>query len=238
MDELEKKLWIKVNRYLKFLKIVPFLRLVAVCNNLAFKKVDNGSDIDLFIIAKEGRLFTARILITGILHLLGVRRHGNKIAGRFCLSFFVDDKYLDLSKIAIEQDIYLAYWVKSMLPILDDGISGDFLQANLWAKRFFEEENAFEINLDKVINRKSFLRGIFEWLLNGKFGDLLEKKLKRWQLKRASEKINLASGEASLIVDEHILKFHNIDRRRTYRNKWFKLYGKDAKLNEERFLVL
>src|SRR3989338_10492249 len=123
MSELENNLWLKVGRYVPFLRIVPFLKLVAVCNNLAFGKVKEKSDIDLFIIAKSGRLFTVRILVTGILHCLGVRRHGKKIAGRFCLSFFVDDKNLNLEPIAIDKDVYLAYWIKNIRPVLDDGIA-------------------------------------------------------------------------------------------------------------------
>ncbi|MBI4231920.1 hypothetical protein HY605_01695, partial [Candidatus Peregrinibacteria bacterium] len=123
---LEKKLWQRVNRYVKFLEWIPFLRMLAVCNNLAFDRVTAGSDIDLFIVAKKGRLFIVRTLVTGVLHVLGVRRHGDKVAGRFCLSFFVDDCALDLKKLAIERDIYLAFWIFSMKPVIDDGVSEKF----------------------------------------------------------------------------------------------------------------
>lgn len=239
MNDREKKLWKKVFRYLKFLRMIPFLRMVAVCNNLAFGKTDENSDIDLFVIAEKERLFTARILLTGLLHILGVRRHGNKIAERFCLSFFVDDNNLDLSKIALENDIYLAFWIKSMLPVIDDGVSEDFLKTNDWAKRFFEKEDDFAIDGQMLMSsRKSWLQNFFSWILNGMFGCWFEKRMQNWQIKRAKFKARLAGNDASLIVDEHMLKFHNIDRRREYRSAWIKEYGEESKLNREKFLAM
>src|SRR3989338_8633583 len=145
MDDIERKLWNRVDRFVWWLRFVPFLRMVAVCNNLSFSKgtseklpsaastaslpcrrigntavastpcflaygsfsgvpkVDDDSDIDLFIVARAGRLFIVRSFSILILHVLGVRLHGKKIKGRFCLSFFIDDTALDLSKIAISR---------------------------------------------------------------------------------------------------------------------------------------
>lgn len=236
MNDLEKKLWRRVNRSLRFLKVVPFLKMVAICNNLAFGKVDEHSDIDLFIVAKRGRLFTVRILITFILHILGVRRHGKKVAGRFCLSFFVDDSALDLREIAIEKDIYLAFWVYSMKPVLDDSVSGEFLSANTWIREYFDE--IVEIDKSRIFAGGSFLKSIMNFILRGSLGDFVENHMRKWQLKRAKGKLLTANKGASLLINEHILKFHNIDRRRDYRNEWFKTYGENQKLNREKFLKL
>lgn len=239
MNNREKKLWKKVFRYCKILRFVPFLKMVAVCNNLAFGKTDEKSDIDFFIVAEKGRLFTVRILVTGLLHILAVRRHGNKVAGRFCLSFFVDEENLDLSQIAIENDIYLAYWIRTMIPVIDDDISGDFLVANSWAKRFFEEGEDFVLDRSVVMEKRSaWLQKFFTWILNGKLGDFFEEKMKNWQLRRAGLKASLADISASLIVSEHILKFHNIDRRREYRNLWIKNYGEQTKLSKEKLAAM
>ncbi len=228
MGKIEEKLWQKVNRCIPYLKWVPFLRMVAVCNNLAFGKVDEKSDIDIFVVAKRGRLFTVRILVTLILHILGVRRHGGKVAGRFCLSFFVDDSFLDLSKIAIENDVYLAYWVASLKPIIDDGVSGEFWRENEWVRNFFEGEAKYDVS--RILARPS---NIFAFL----FPKFVESLLKRWQLKRARKKALTASAGADLMVEENILKFHNIDRRKYYRDKWVEMYG-NQKLSGEKFKAL
>lgn len=238
MNDLEKKLWIKTRRFVGILRVVPFIRMVAVCNNLAFGKIDEKSDIDLFIIAKSGRLFTVRILVTLILHILGVRRHGSKIAGRFCLSFFVDDDFLDLSKIALQNDIYLAFWIKSMIPLIDDGISEKFLIINSWAREYFESEDDFVIDKSHVLAGKNFLKKNFERIFDGKFGNWFEMEMKKWQLKRANKKAENVDTGASLLIGNHILKFHNVDRRAEYRNKWVSQFGEAAKLKDESFLNL
>ena len=95
--EISKKFLKKAKKYLPFLRFLPFIRAVAVVNSVSFGSADEKSDIDLFIITKNKHIWTARIFTTFFLHILGVRRHGKKISGRFCLSFFADENNLDLS---------------------------------------------------------------------------------------------------------------------------------------------
>jgi len=238
-DEIEKKLWDKVNKYIPKLGWIPFVRLVAVCNNLAFGRVDEGSDIDLFIIAKKNRLFIVRFFITMYLHCLGVRRHSKMVSERFCLSFFIDDSYLNLSQIAKINDIYLAYWIKNIVPVIDDGVSEEFLLVNDWIKDFFEKDEKIELSYGRrILLDRSWLKRALTWIFDGKFGSMIEYFLRKWQIKRARRKSLLVQNSSGLLVEEHILKFHNIDRREDYRDAWIKKYGDNVKLTRERFLGL
>ncbi len=238
---IEEKSWSKVKSYLPFLQLIPFIRMVAVCNNLAFSKMDRSSDIDLFIVAKTGRLFMVRTLVTLLLHVFGVRRHGKKIRGRFCLSFFVDESALNMSGLAIKNDIYLAYWLKSMKPVIDFGVSRKIIKKNSWAMPFFFRRSDFKIDRKKVFRTSllmAFVRGIMQFFLGGKFGDYFESKLRFWQLKRAKVKANKLSQNSGVFISEHILKFHNVDRRRYYRAEWQKKYGRSSKITDKKFLKL
>lgn len=235
MEDLEKQMWRRVERYVGLLNFVPFLRMVAVCNNLAFSKLNEKSDIDLFIVAKEGRLFIVRSFVTAILHLAGVRRHGKKVAGRFCLSFFVDDSVLDLSPIAIEDDVYLRVWIKTLLPVLDDGVSQEFFRANAWADENFEP--LIRVNKPVFFFGKSRLKRMFSWFLSGTIGNFIENKLSTWQLDRARQKAKNLPDPANLLISEHILKFHNYDRRREYRGLWQAKFG-NAKISLDKFRQL
>lgn len=205
MRELEKQLWRRVYRYLPLLRFVPGLRMVAVCNNLAFGSVHSGSDIDLFVVARKGQLFTVRIFVTFILQLLGVRRHGSKVAGRFCLSFFVDDSALNLEDLAIERDYYLAFWILTMRPVIDDGVYQEFLRENAWVGSYVKSgpRSGSYVKFEP-----------WKW----KFFSFFEDWMRNWQLKRAGAKRRRADERASLVVSEHVLKFHNIDRRKFYRD--------------------
>lgn len=240
-SQLEEKLWKRVEKSLKYLQVVPFLRMVAVCNNLAFGKVNDESDIDLFIVAHKGRLFVVRTLVTLILHFLCVRRHGNKVAGRFCLSFFIDDSSLNLSEVALGKDYYLAYWIKSLLPVIDDNFSSSILASNYWAKSYFENPKDFEISNSKVFLNSFFFSPMQKVLLpifSGKSGDFIENFLKNWQIKRARKKAKNAGDNSKIIISENMLKFHNIDRRSEYNEKWESKFGKDALLTDEKFKSL
>lgn len=236
MEDLEKKMWLRVRRYLGFLKFVPFLRMVAVCNNLAFSRVNEKSDIDLFVIARAGRLFIVRSFVTMILQILGVRRHSKKIAGRFCLSFFVDDSALNLSPISIENDVYLKIWIKTLVPVIDDGVGRNFLVANSWIKSDFED---FFIAIDKplFVHRKNAFKSFLEWVTGGKFGNFIETILKNWQQKRARRKMLGLRDSSNILVTDNILKFHNSDCRREYRRLWIDRY-ENSKISLEKFKAL
>lgn len=239
---IENILWKRVNRFLPVLQIVPFLKMVSVCNNLAFSTVDEKSDIDLFIVAKTRRLFTVRMFVTALLHVLGVRRHHDKVSGRFCLSFFIDETEMNLEKIALDNDIYLAYWLRSMLPVIEseEGFSDRFLTKNFWISPYFEAFSDASLRKERLINGNflsSLLRRGFEFVLSGRLGSFIESKLKTWQLRRAHIKAMDAENEASLIISEHMLKFHNVDRRRKYRRIWTDTYGTE-KLNDQKFRAM
>lgn len=218
----------KVKKIRFLISCVPFLRMVAVCNNHAFGIANEKSDIDLFVVAKKGRMFTARAFLTLLLHVLGMRRHGEKILGRFCLSFFIDEKALNLVEIAIKKDIYLAYWTKKLLPIVGSKVVDDFEMRNKWICGILGCSD-FKINRE-LMRKRSIFGVIFEivlWPVSG----LLEFVLRKWQMKRALKKAAKLEDKSGTIISKHILKFHGGDKRVLYRD----LYG-GGKFDEPRFL--
>lgn len=238
MDEIEKKLWRRVKRYGFVFRLVPFIRMVGVCNSLAFGRVDSESDIDLFVVARRGRLFIVRTLLMLFFQILGVRLHGNKVAGRFCLSFLVDDSALNLEPIALKGDVYLAYWLKKMVIVADDGLmSAQFSANNLWIQSYFEERI---VSLERADFAVKFGRkeGVFAKLLSGKFGVFLETFLMKWQIGRAKSKAAKLPSNEGVIISEHMLKFHHHELRPRYRQMWLQLFGPDTKITDERFLAL
>jgi len=235
MSEVEMKLWARVERYIPLLNFVPFLRFVGVCNSLSFGITDANSDIDLFIVAKKGRLFFVRTVVTLFFQLLGVRRHGNKVAGRFCLCFFIDDTHLSMKTISFEGDIYLAFWVRKMIPIFDDGVFKSFFASNTWIRSYFDD--LIVSSSSRNFRKTSFVRHFVTIIFNGNFGNWLEKILMNWQLRRSKKKMLSVGDSSGLIVEKNILKFHNIDRRRVYHRAWFDRFD-DQIITSEKFLEI
>ena len=91
----------KVQRAARLLQWVPFIQMIAVCNRLSVGHPHKESDIDVFIIIKDGRLWLGRLLATLLLQLFGLRRHGSRIADHVCLSFYITPVAADLSAVAL-----------------------------------------------------------------------------------------------------------------------------------------
>lgn len=222
-----KGLWKKVNRYRWIFESIPYVRVVAICNTLAINNTSKNSDIDLFIITQEKRLFTSRLILTFWLHLLGIRRHGKKVAGRFCLSFFITENHLSLESICIKpQDIYLAYWIRTLQPITGSlEVYEKFMNANrFWLNKFFIQNSFAKLTHYKKPNRfLQKIQNLQEIFLNTSLGEKIETHLESWQLKRATAKrtkLPSKNPRTGVIVSKEMLKFHNKDRREIIFKEW------------------
>ncbi|MCK5471611.1 hypothetical protein KAI54_00275 [Candidatus Gracilibacteria bacterium] len=209
-----EKLWMEALRHRFIFRLTPFLKLAAVGNTLAMGWPEKNSDIDLLVVAEKNRLFTTRFFLTLFTQIFGMRRSGRKIAGRFCLSFFLAENSLNLEKIKIgRDDPYLAFWIATLVPIYGKG--EEFFAANGWVKKYFP--NLKLPAIQKKIRQKTFL----ERVLNRKLGDFLERVLRNWQLTRAQRK-QKNRGKNAVIISEKILKFHETDQRKEFLEQWKK----------------
>lgn len=208
----EIRLFERAQKYLRFVSWIPGLRMVAVCNSLSMYASDEGSDIDLFVVTDPGRMWFVRIALSGVFQLLGVRRHGEHVAGRFCLSFFSTTEALDFSTFAIEDDVYLKTWIEHLKPILDIG--------NTYAE--FLEKNSKWTNAQPTADARRF-RIIEKPLPKEWFGGLWN--LVNRALRRIFEPVTLREYERlgkpwGIIISENMLKFHREDARIEIREEW------------------
>jgi len=203
---------------------VPFVRMIAVCNNLSYDNVDEASDIDLFVVIEPERMWIARLIITLILQFFGVRRHGNKVAGRFCLSFFVTTRRMDMTILQITpEDPYLAYWAQTLTPIYGEITYELFKAANQsWLKEKYNLTVPDSCKRHLYPSRESLFKRFLEWMLNGHFGNGIETLLKKTFKKKTEAAGKRLDEHASVIIEDDILKFHNHDRRKEYLEKWEK----------------
>ncbi|MBN2306381.1 gamma-glutamylcyclotransferase [Candidatus Peregrinibacteria bacterium] len=220
---IAEKFWNRTKLYGTYMRSVPFTKMIAVCNNLAYNNPSESSDIDLFIVVKPGRMWLARFLITLILHFYGVRRHGNKIAGRFCLSFFVTSDKTHMCEFELPgEDPYLAYWAKNLRPIFGEKEYLEFQEKN--RKWLAEYGLQFDDTYKKHMYHyeEGFVKKLSEWLLGGFLGDQFEKLLKVTLKKKTLRSMKNLGVNANVIVTDEILKFHNYDRRKEFLERWQK----------------
>lgn len=219
-----KEKWKVANLGGKLLRFVPFIEMVAVVNSLADQTAHINSDIDFFIVTQSNRLFMARTLATIILSITNLRRRKNKIRNHICLSFFVTIDSMDLSSIKIDgEDIYLAYWVAQAQPIINySDCFKHFLKTNQWVAQIVPRYS----NQKFISTRKNLATHFLEFILNNYAGDLIEKLLRNWQLKRIEGRTKSINPDVLIVASKDMLKFHEIDRRRLYRDRWLKILKK------------
>ena len=226
----ELKLFSKAQKYSKLIRFIPWLKMVAICNSLSMRAWNKNSDIDLFIVTDNKRMWFVRILITFIFQILWVRRHWNKVAWRLCLSFFVTNKWMNFNKFVIENDIYLYYWIFFLKPIIiKDNTYNKFLSINKDIMPDNPESNNLEFLIyeQKESTKKNKKKSILDILkkLSSILLDKINYILKNIFLKRAlNKKKRLEVNKDNknifwIIINKNILKFHNNDKRVKIRNE-------------------
>ncbi len=212
----------KVARWRWLLQVCPFVRLVAVCNSSTIGDTRENSDIDLFVIAKPGRIFTARLGLTLLTSLFGLRRHGDKIKERFCLSFYVTEEATDLTQIALPSyDIYLAFWAQSLQPVAGSySCYEDFVRTNEnWLKSYFAHPPRHKRYFRP---RKGFIKtlhSLLEFVLDF---DAVERWARSKQWSRTLEKFQALEDKSGTVISDSMLKFHDHDARLEIREEWRK----------------
>ncbi len=219
--EMNQKKWKRAESAARFLELVPFVKMVAVANTLAINNARSESDIDFFIITSRQHIWIARFLVTGIVSLLGWRRHGQKIQNRICLSFYVSSDALNLAPLqSSSPDTHLMFWASQLVPLMVDAdMYTKYKEANDWVTAALP--NAWPEKPQRLQTPNSSLRSIkrfYEVFLSSPIGLMIENWARTRQLKKMEANVSSRAkeGTTDVIVSEEVLKFHEADRRKDY----------------------
>lgn len=216
-----QKKWKRAESAARFLELVPFVKMVAVANTLAINNARPDSDIDFFIVTSRQHIWIARFLVTGIVSLLGWRRHGTKIKNRICLSFYVSSAALDLSPMkSADQDPHFTFWAAQLVPLMVDAdMYRKYATANSWVTAVLP--NAFTPPPQRLLIPNNSLRSIkrfYELFFSNPIGLMIENWTRTRQLKKMEANVTTRANEntTDVIISEDVLKFHEADRRAEY----------------------
>lgn len=207
--------WKKLKRLGCFLALSPFLRLAAVTGSLTAYNTQTSSDFDLLIILKKNRLWLGRLLLTGLVGLLGRRRHGTLTQDRLCLNCYLTEEKLEITPKIKPRDWHAAQEYGRLTPLLEieSGLYKKFVASNLWLADFLKNypwPNDLGAKRLRSGLFSSALRQALEWLLEGSLGERLEMATGRWQKKRIQHKRppeKFLGGDQVFISDD-CLMFH------------------------------
>ena len=103
-------------KFVRLARRIPWIQEIYACNSLGFLHARSESDIDLFIVAKRGRIWCARFFAVLLAKLFG-RPSASHTKDVLCLSFFaVEGAHMKKLTLAGD-DIYFRNWLATLLPL-------------------------------------------------------------------------------------------------------------------------
>lgn len=186
---------------LLLLQTIPFAHTMAITGSVAMNNATSKSDVDIFCIARHGRLWTVRALSLALAALF-LRRRDNTVTGeKLCFNYF-----LAHDAEAPVQNIASAHMFARALPLFDHDAFARFFTQNKWIARHLrypEKQSRFP--------RVAILRMISKIIavpLSGAFGDRIEQRLKAWQMRRLKQKIREGGDTLHFILRDDAILLH------------------------------
>lgn len=184
---------------------LPGVEGVAVCNSLAYHHTTPASDIDLFILTEPSRVWTVRLLAVSMMAMFRKRPHETS-KDPICCSFFVDRTAYNLAPYKIAPiDPYLLFWSATLIPLVErNDAFAAFRSANDWAFAQFPQYRP-------VTRARAFRPNI-----TSRIGPhpISERAARRLQERKFPRRITAMQNlDTRVVVNDHVLKFHENDRR-------------------------
>jgi hypothetical protein len=214
----------RVRRFFSLARHAPYLRAAFVCNTLARSYARAESDIDMFVVAAPGRIWLARLFVTGLAALLRVRPTATESADRVCLSFFVTEDALGLKPLAIEGDVYLPHWIAELYPVYDEsGAARRIFAENGWLRGVLpgirvQAPSRRRAVAPRLIGAKRAIERLLDALFGDRFERWAERRQKAWM--PAALRAAAAAPGSAVVLSGRILKFHDRDRRAEIRDAY------------------
>jgi len=201
----------KIRRYLTPARLLPFIRGIALAGSQALGQQRPGSDIDLFIITDPRFMWTARTLLTVYFQVLGMRRHGKKIANRFCLNHYL----ARIRAVDAERNLYKAMEYLKLRSVVNEQTILAFQKVNKsWIQAFFPNSD-FPLPAPKV--PPAGLQKLLETIYIALGGRVIEKSLGEWQLRRIRQ-------DKFIFVRDDELSFHPESKHEALLSGFFELH--------------
>lgn len=206
----------KVIKIIKILQLVPYIKMIAICNTLSYSNCRDEGDIDLFIVCEKNHLWKTRFLVSGFLQFFHLRPTKSETRDKICASFFLSEENLSIKNLSIGDDIYLKYWITQIFPVYDEGVYYKFLLANTWVKDSLPNYIVIQPSMRRRL-KPSYFKLIFKLILS----ILPENYCKNYQWKILPENLRkIVNKDTRVVMNDQMLKFHDNDKREIFNNKF------------------
>jgi hypothetical protein len=116
-------------RTLRWICAVPFTRMVALSGSIAHHNLEDGGDLDLFIVARGRHVWTVTVATIVLARVLGSRRV-------VCANFVMSDERLTID----QQDLFTANQAIHLKPLIGREVMEGFIAANPFIRRIYPNQ--------------------------------------------------------------------------------------------------
>ncbi|TAL50619.1 hypothetical protein EPN81_02360 [Patescibacteria group bacterium] len=205
-----------LRRAAHYFSLLPGVRAVAAGNTLAWWSTSQDSDIDLYVVTRPGHIWSTRFWLVLPFLLCGRRpTHGqpSSVQDPFCFSFFSTTQRLNFEELCLPRDYYMAFWVRSLVPVLDrDGSLATLQAENRWVSRSLPNAQPRTSHHRHEPYRVPSIP--LQWSLTEPFFRSVQRNRLPVPLRE------LANLDSRVVVTDEMLKFHDNDRREQYRDTY------------------
>jgi len=170
--EVAKVLWPQAISYGRRIAAMPFVRMVAVSGSLAVDNVEQGADIDYFIISAPGRVWLSRAFTILIVRLAGQR------GVPLCPNYILSAGRLAFS----DHSFYSAHELTQMVLIAGLPLYEQLRQANAWSARYLPNATGHPRKVE--LAGPSWSQRQFRRASEGVLASRLGARLEKWEMDR------------------------------------------------------
>lgn len=201
----------RARRVARWLARLGGVRFVALANTTSWGYARDFGDLDFFVIVRAGTIWTTRLFGAGLFKVLGTLAGAHDRRDAVCLSYFIADDSLDLSSHMLESDPYFRQWFLALLPIVDDGVSSQLWHANTTIRSRHPFAMSCMVAPDiRVTIPHIRLPSV----------QLIDRLAQIFQRRWFPSVIRLQMNQStSVMVSDHVLKFHVEDARKTFSDR-------------------
>ena len=211
-EAIAREKWSATRRYVRWLALLPYVRMVGVTGTLAVNNVEAEDDIDVFIVTEPGRLWLCRALVIAVVRL-------TRLAGdELCPNYFVSTNQLAFP----DRSFFSAREIAQMVPLYGPNTYDHVRQMNRWVEEFLPQATdrpgpanhagpGGESFITLGAGEHGFKQAM-EWLLNSRLGAALERWEMRRKLRQFTEEARVRGGSVSFSADVCKGHFEHHDR--------------------------
>lgn len=208
------RLWRHARRFVRVLRVLPFVRMIAITGALAMKNSAAQDDIDVLIVTAPDRVWLTRALSIALVYA------GKLCGDTLCPNYVISERALALER----HTLFVAHEFAQMVPVYGLPVYDRMCAANPWIQRVLPNAaRPFWAQPEEALGPIGRgLKCVLEKLLSGRAGTTLEIWEMRRKIRKFRPRLDQPDGDA--VLDRDHVKGHFED----YGGPVMRLYAERA----------